>query len=100
MTRNLEDIQKELYELWHKQLELVKEAEEYCKDRKFKIVKPIYYSGFQNNLEGKECYIHPYVSNGELLANCMVYNKRTKKCDIYHSYGYNVLSFYKEKVNE
>lgn len=62
MSENiLIQIQEQAKELWKKQIELQEQAREYCKDKKFKIVKPIYYSGYQNNLQGRECYIKPYI---------------------------------------
>lgn len=95
----LTQIEKQAKNLWEKEKELIKQAKEYCENKKFKIVKPIYYAGYQNNLQGRECYIHPFISYGELLASCTVYNKKTKKIDIYHPYGHN-MSFYKEQTNE
>ena len=96
MSENiLIQIQEQTKELWKKEIELQEQAREYCKDKKFKIVKPIYYSGYQNNLQGRECYIKPFIHYGELLATCTVYNKKTKKIDIPHYYGHD-MSFYEE----
>lgn len=96
MTNNiLFEIEKQAKELWKKEKELQEQAREYCEGKKFKIVKPIYYSGYQNNLQGRECYIKPYIDRGELLASCTVYNKKTKEIDISHYYGHN-MSFYEE----
>ena len=96
MSENiLAEIEKQAKELWKKQKELQEQAREYCKDKKFKIVKPIYYSGYQNNLQGRECYIHPHIHYGELIASCTVYNKKTKKIDISHYYCHD-MSFYEE----
>ena len=96
MSENiLIQIQEQAKELQKKEIELQEQAREYCKDKKFKIVKPIYYSGYQNNLQGRECYIKPYIDYGELIASCTVYNKKTKKIDIPHYYGHD-MSFYEE----
>ena len=91
----LVEIEKQAKELRKKEIELQEQAIEYCKGKKFKIVKSIYYSGYQNNLQGRECYIKPFIDRGELLASCTVYNKKTKKIDIPHYYGHN-MSFYEE----
>ena len=96
MSENiLIQIQEQAKELREKEKKLQEQAREYCKGKKFKIVKPIYYSGYQNNLQGRECYIKPYIDHGELLASCTVYNKKTKEIDIPHYYGHD-MSFYEE----
>lgn len=95
MANELDKLAEETKLLFLKQKELEEKAKEYCKDKKFKIVKHIYYSGYQGDMIGRECYIHPSVWNGELLANCTVYNKRTGKIDIKHYY-LHPLDFYEE----
>lgn len=95
MANELEKLSQEVHELFLKEKEIEEKAREYCKDKKFKIVKPIYYSGYQGNMIGRECVIHPHVNQGELLANCTVYNKRTGKIDIKHYY-LHPLDFYEE----
>lgn len=75
--------------------ELEQEVKEYCKNKRFRIVKNIYYSGYQNNLKGRECIIHPFVFYDQLLFTCTVYNKKTKQIDIKHRYGYT-FDYYKE----
>ena len=91
----LTQIEKQAKRLWEKEKELIEQAKEYCENKKFKIVKPIYYAGYQNNLQGRECYIHPYIDRGQLIASCTVYNKVTKRIDISHYYGHD-MSFYEE----
>ena len=91
----LTQIDKQAKKLWEKEKELIEQAKEYCENKKFKIVKPIYYAGYQNNLQGRECYIHPYIDMGQLIASCTIYNKVTKRIDISHYYGHD-MSFYEE----
>ena len=91
----LTELDKQLKELFEKEILLLQQAKEYCENRKFKIIKPIYYSGYQNNLQGRECYIYPYSDRGQLIASCTVYNKNTKRIDISHYYGHD-MSFYEE----
>ena len=91
----LEKISREAAELVAKEKELEAQAKEYCKGKKFRIVKHIYYSGYQGDMIGRECYIHPTIWNGELQATCTIYNKRTKKIDIPHYYLHD-MSFYEE----
>ena len=95
ISHTLERINREVVELRSKEKELEEQAKEYCKGKKFKIVKHIYYSGYQGDMIGRECYIHPSVWNGELLASCTIYNKRTGKIDIKHYY-LHPLDFYEE----
>lgn len=63
-------------------------AEKYCRDKLFKIVGNVYYSGFRNNLKGRICKIEPALIGGELQFLCTIYNKRTKQIDIENYYFY------------
>ncbi len=99
MTDKLKNCADKIKEKWLETKELLDEARDYCKDKKFLIVKNIYYSGYQNNLKGRECMIKPFLCDGQLLFSCIVYNKKTKQIDIQHNYGHS-LDYYKELVND
>lgn len=92
---NLIEIQNEAEKLYNRKKELEQAFRDYCEGKRFRIVKDIYYSGYQDNLIGRECVLHPYIQSGKLMASCTVFNKRTKKIDIYHSYLHD-MSFYEE----
>lgn len=79
-------------------LALCNHANKYCKDKLFRIVGNVYYSGFQNNLKGRICKIEPKLISGELQFLCTVYNKRTKRIDIKNYYFYPLECF--EEVEE
>lgn len=91
----LEKISREAAELRAKERELIDRAIEYCEGKKFKIVKHLYYSGYQGDMIGRECILNPTICNGKLVASCTIYNKRTKKIDIPHYYLHD-MSFYEE----
>ena len=91
----LEQLSQAVQENWKKSKMLEEQAQEYCKNKRFRIVKNVFYSGFQKNLKGRECVLKPCVNNGKLLFSCVIYNKRTKRIDIDHKYYYP-LSFYEE----
>ena len=95
MTDKLECYASQVKEKWSETKKLEQEIKDYCENKKFQIVKNIYYSGYQNNLKGRECIIHPFIFQGELFFSCTVYNKKTKKIDINHNYGHS-FDYYKE----
>ena len=99
MTDKLKYYTEKIKEKWLDIKDLEDEVKEFCKNKKFLIAKNIYYSGYQNNLKGRECVLKPFVVNGELLFSCVVYNKKTKQIDIKHTYGYS-LDYYKELEND
>ena len=92
---NLVEIQNEAEKLYKKKEKLNQAFRDYCEEKRFRIVKDIYYSGYQDNLIGRECILHPSIQRGKLMASCTVYNKRTKKIDINHYYLHD-MSFYEE----
>lgn len=61
----------------------------YCENRLFKIVKNVYYKGYQNNLIGRQCILKPTIFNNQLKFQPTIYNKRTGKIDIHHLYCYD-----------
>lgn len=81
-------------------LELCNHAEKYCKDKLFRIIGDVYYSGYQNNLKGRICKIKPALINGELQFLCTIYNKRTKQIDIKNYYYYPLEYFEEIKEND
>ena len=95
MNEQLKNIKNEVEKCYQREIELEKQFKDYCEGKKFKIVKTIYYSGYQNNLIGRECILKPCIWRGELMASCTVYNKHTKKIDIEH-YELHDMSFYEE----
>lgn len=76
-------------------LALCNYAEKYCKDKLFRIIGDVYYSGYQNNLKGRICKIKPALINGELQFLCTIYNKRTKQIDI-KNYYFHPLEYFEE----
>lgn len=95
MTDKLEYFTSKVKEKWSEIKKLEQEIKDYCENKKFLIVKNIYYSGHQNNLKGRECILKPFVVNSELFFSCVVYNKKTKQIDINHNYGHS-FDYYKE----
>lgn len=91
----LEQLQKDLDKINKKEREILNKFKEYCEGKRFKIVKHIYYSGYQGDMIGRECTLQPCIHDGKLQAACTIYNKRTKKIDIRHYYIHD-LSFYEE----
>ena len=95
MTDKLEYFTDKVANKWSEMKELEQEIKDYCKNKKFLIVKNIYYSGYQNNLKGRECILKPFIACDELVFACTVYNKKTKQIDIEHRYGHS-FDYYKE----
>lgn len=94
----LEKLREQIRENAKMNLALCNHAEKYCKDKLFRIVGDVYYSGFQNNLKGRICKIEPAITSGELQFTCTIYNKRTKQIDIKNYYFYPLEYF--EEVEE
>ena len=95
MTDKLKYFTDKVESKWSEIKELEQEIKDYCQNKKFKIVKNIYYSGYQNNLKGRECILKPFIAGKALVFACTVYNKKTKQIDIEHRYGHS-FDYYKE----
>lgn len=74
---------------------IVTDLKNYCKNKKFRIVKNIYHNGYKTNLIGRVCYIEPFYTGRQLLFSCKVYNKTRKQINIDHRYGHD-MSYYEE----
>lgn len=91
----LDSIIRELDQISKREKILKAQLENYFKGKIFKIVKNIYYSGYQNNLKDRLCILKPAIVDNKVLASCIVYNKRTNQIDIIHDY-LHPLDYYEE----
>ena len=95
IEKEMNTIDKELQKLKQKEIKLLEKAKKLFKDKKFEIVKDIYYRGLQRNLKGRQCILHPFLWNHQIDFIASIYNKRTKNFDICNNYSYP-LSCFKE----
>ena len=95
IEKEMNTIDKELQKLKQKEIKLLEKAKKLFKNKKFEIVKDIYYRGLQRNLKGRQCILHPSLWNHQIEFIATIYNKRTKNFDICNNYCYP-LSCFKE----
>lgn len=89
MNSLIKQAEQKLNDIKNQEQVICSDVKTYCEGKLFKIVKNIYYKGYQNNLIGRHCTLKPTIFDNQLKFQPTVYNKRTGKIDIYHLYCYD-----------